>query len=170
MQRQQMHSCCWLHPAQGQHSTSLRGVCAECGGGRHQWCTSNNYLGAVYRVQLGRVVKGGSSAKDQTQQGSATHACILPCCFACACRPWTTFLPLAIVLGVAMVKEAVEDYKRHKQDVDVNNRAVEVSAAMWKTSSSTRPAQPSPAQPSSSSTSGAGVAATTFHLDPSSAH
>jgi hypothetical protein len=28
-----------------------------------------------------------------------------------------------------MVKEAVEDYKRHKQDVDVNNRAVEVSTA-----------------------------------------
>lgn len=27
-----------------------------------------------------------------------------------------------------MVKEAVEDYKRHKQDVEVNNRAVEVSA------------------------------------------
>eukprot|EP00878_Enallax_costatus_P006567 GHUV01006885.1.p1 GENE.GHUV01006885.1~~GHUV01006885.1.p1 ORF type:complete len:874 (+),score=262.00 GHUV01006885.1:436-3057(+) len=41
-------------------------------------------------------------------------------------RPWTTFLPLGIVLGVAMIKEAVEDYKRHRQDVEVNNRDVEV--------------------------------------------
>jgi magnesium-transporting ATPase (P-type) len=35
-------------------------------------------------------------------------------------------LPLAIVLGVAIVKEAIEDWKRHKQDVEVNNRAVDV--------------------------------------------
>eukprot|EP00879_Flechtneria_rotunda_P025858 GHRR01027511.1.p1 GENE.GHRR01027511.1~~GHRR01027511.1.p1 ORF type:complete len:483 (+),score=131.33 GHRR01027511.1:452-1900(+) len=41
-------------------------------------------------------------------------------------RPWTTFLPLAIVLGVAMIKEAVEDYKRYRQDVEVNNRKVQV--------------------------------------------
>jgi P-type E1-E2 ATPase len=41
-------------------------------------------------------------------------------------RPWTTFLPLGIVLGVAMIKEAVEDYKRHRQDVEVNNRTVQV--------------------------------------------
>jgi hypothetical protein len=26
-----------------------------------------------------------------------------------------------------MIKEAVEDYRRHKQDVEVNNRKVEVS-------------------------------------------
>jgi hypothetical protein len=44
-----------------------------------------------------------------------------------SCRPWTTFLPLGIVLGAAMIKEAVEDYRRHKQDVEVNNRKVEVS-------------------------------------------
>ncbi|WIA12055.1 hypothetical protein OEZ85_012134 [Tetradesmus obliquus] len=41
-------------------------------------------------------------------------------------RPWTTFLPLGIVLGAAMIKEAVEDYRRHKQDVEVNNRKVQV--------------------------------------------
>lgn len=29
-----------------------------------------------------------------------------------------------------MVKEAVEDYKRHRQDVEVNNRAVEVSTCL----------------------------------------
>lgn len=42
-------------------------------------------------------------------------------------RPWTTWLPLAIVLGVSLIKEAVEDYKRYKADKEVNNRAVQVS-------------------------------------------
>lgn len=42
-------------------------------------------------------------------------------------RPWTTFLPLGLVLGIAMIKEAIEDYKRYRQDVEVNNRRVEVS-------------------------------------------
>ncbi|KAF6253363.1 hypothetical protein COO60DRAFT_1547131 [Scenedesmus sp. NREL 46B-D3] len=41
-------------------------------------------------------------------------------------RPWTTFLPLGIVLGAAMIKEAVEDYRRHRQDVEVNHRKVQV--------------------------------------------
>lgn len=40
-------------------------------------------------------------------------------------RPWTTFLPLVIVLGVSMIKEGVEDYKRYKADKEVNNRPVE---------------------------------------------
>ena len=44
-------------------------------------------------------------------------------------RPWTTWLPLCIVLGVAIVKEAIEDYKRYKQDVEVNARAVKVRGA-----------------------------------------
>lgn len=44
-------------------------------------------------------------------------------------RPWTTFLPLGLVLGIAMMKEAVEDYKRYRQDVEVNNRGVEVGEA-----------------------------------------
>jgi hypothetical protein len=29
-----------------------------------------------------------------------------------------------------MIKEAVEDYRRHKQDVEVNNRKVQVSRNM----------------------------------------
>ena len=41
-------------------------------------------------------------------------------------RPWTTWLPLGIVLGVSLIKEAIEDYKRYKADVEVNNREVEV--------------------------------------------
>ncbi|GFR43006.1 hypothetical protein Agub_g4006 [Astrephomene gubernaculifera] len=41
-------------------------------------------------------------------------------------RAWTTWTPLVIVLGVAMIKEAVEDYKRHKLDKEINNRPVQV--------------------------------------------
>mmetsp|Transcript_27778 Transcript_27778/g.60863 ORF Transcript_27778/g.60863 Transcript_27778/m.60863 type:complete len:1303 (+) Transcript_27778:244-4152(+) len=41
-------------------------------------------------------------------------------------RPWTTWTPLAIVLGVSLIKEGIEDYKRYKADKEVNNRPVEV--------------------------------------------
>jgi magnesium-transporting ATPase (P-type) len=41
-------------------------------------------------------------------------------------RPWTTWTPLAIVLGVSMIKEAIEDYKRNKADNEINNRMVAV--------------------------------------------
>ncbi|CAG9461573.1 unnamed protein product [Pedinophyceae sp. YPF-701] len=37
-------------------------------------------------------------------------------------RPFTTFTPLVIVMGTAMVKEAYEDFKRHRADREENNR------------------------------------------------
>ncbi|KAG2453311.1 hypothetical protein HYH02_001535 [Chlamydomonas schloesseri] len=37
-------------------------------------------------------------------------------------RPWTCWTPLVIVVGVSMIKEAREDYKRYKQDREVNER------------------------------------------------
>lgn len=55
----------------------------------------------------------------------SSSTCQHTSCWVC-CRPWTTFLPLGIVLGAAMIKEAVEDYRRHKQDIEVNNRKVQV--------------------------------------------
>ncbi|QDZ23003.1 phospholipid-transporting ATPase [Chloropicon primus] len=51
-------------------------------------------------------------------------------------RPWTTFTPLAIVLGVSLVKEAIEDYKRHQADKKENGRQVDVwckDKVGWKT-------------------------------------
>ncbi|XP_068636564.1 putative phospholipid-transporting ATPase 9 [Aristolochia californica] len=38
----------------------------------------------------------------------------------------SALLPLAVVIGVSMAKEAVEDWRRKKQDVKVNNRKVKV--------------------------------------------
>lgn len=49
-------------------------------------------------------------------------------------RAWTTFTPLSIVLGVSLLKEAVEDYKRHKADRIENGRSVLVwnnAAGTW---------------------------------------
>jgi len=41
-------------------------------------------------------------------------------------RPWTTWVPVIIVLGVSMVKEGIEDYRRYRADREVNSRIVEV--------------------------------------------
>lgn len=41
-------------------------------------------------------------------------------------RPLTTVLPLVIVLGATMAKEAIEDWRRFQQDNEVNNRKVQV--------------------------------------------
>ena len=49
------------------------------------------------------------------------------------CRPITTFLPLAIVLGVSMFKEALEDFQRFQADREVNRRGVLVYNALSST-------------------------------------
>ena len=49
------------------------------------------------------------------------------------CRPITTFLPLAIVLGVSMFKEALEDFQRFQADREVNRRGVLVYSALSNT-------------------------------------
>lgn len=48
------------------------------------------------------------------------------CCVLCFLRPWTTFSPLALVLGVSLLKEAMEDYSRHTADNETNNRTVQL--------------------------------------------
>ncbi|KAJ7943239.1 Phospholipid-transporting ATPase [Quillaja saponaria] len=41
-------------------------------------------------------------------------------------KPVSAILPLIIVIGATMVKEGIEDWKRKKQDIEVNNRRVKV--------------------------------------------
>ena len=36
--------------------------------------------------------------------------------------PWTTLIPLVVVLGLTMGKELVEDLKRHRSDRETNRR------------------------------------------------
>ncbi|XP_043717424.1 putative phospholipid-transporting ATPase 9 [Telopea speciosissima] len=40
--------------------------------------------------------------------------------------PITSVLPLVVVIGASMIKEAIEDWRRKKQDIEVNNRKVKV--------------------------------------------
>jgi phospholipid-transporting ATPase len=52
----------------------------------------------------------------------------------------TTWAPLVLVIGISMLKEAMEDYKRHMQDMEQNNSLVDafgaeggaVAPAAWK--------------------------------------
>lgn len=55
---------------------------------------------------------------DHTSHQAGVHMCV--------CRPATTFSPLVLVLGVSMIKEALEDFKRYRADKEVNARLVEV--------------------------------------------
>ena len=41
-------------------------------------------------------------------------------------RAWTRWLPLGIVLGISLIKEAIEDWKRYQTDLEMNNLPVEV--------------------------------------------
>eukprot|EP00002_Diphylleia_rotans_P017046 TRINITY_DN3306_c0_g2_i2.p1 TRINITY_DN3306_c0_g2~~TRINITY_DN3306_c0_g2_i2.p1 ORF type:complete len:1090 (-),score=226.20 TRINITY_DN3306_c0_g2_i2:575-3844(-) len=41
-------------------------------------------------------------------------------------NPWLSMMPLIFVLGVSAMKEAREDYFRHKQDDEINNRSVKL--------------------------------------------
>lgn len=41
-------------------------------------------------------------------------------------RAWTRWLPLGIVLGISLIKEAIEDWRRYKTDMEVNIRPVQV--------------------------------------------
>jgi hypothetical protein len=47
---------------------------------------------------------------------------------ACACpspvNPYTNVFPLVIVLAVSLLKEALEDHKRHTKDVEVQPHAL----------------------------------------------
>jgi len=40
--------------------------------------------------------------------------------------PWTAWMPLGMVIGISMVKEALEDLKRRKNDRIVNNKRCKV--------------------------------------------
>ncbi|EFJ48209.1 hypothetical protein VOLCADRAFT_40206, partial [Volvox carteri f. nagariensis] len=41
-------------------------------------------------------------------------------------RPWTTWTPLVLVVGVSLAKEAREDFKRYQQDQAVNSRPASI--------------------------------------------
>jgi hypothetical protein len=43
-------------------------------------------------------------------------------------NPYTTIIPLTIVFCITMVKQGIEDYKRHRADTIMNNRRATVRA------------------------------------------
>ena len=82
-----------------------------------------------------QILPGSTGAGSRRSPSQARKPACLTARYLCG-RPVTTFLPLAIVLGVSMAKEAVEDFRRYRSDCEVNNRPAEVydvHAGAWVT-------------------------------------
>jgi hypothetical protein len=46
-------------------------------------------------------------------------------------NPYTTLIPLTIVFCITLIKQGIEDFKRHKADTAMNNRKASVCPTAW---------------------------------------
>lgn len=66
---------------------------------------------------------------EQFRRVANIYFLITGCLALTALAPYSAgsaILPLVVVIGATMMKEAVEDWRRHQQDIEVNNRKVRV--------------------------------------------
>lgn len=66
---------------------------------------------------------------EQFRRVANFYFLVVGCLSFTALAPYSAvsaLLPLIVVIGATMAKEAVEDYRRKKQDIEVNNRKVKV--------------------------------------------
>ncbi|KAF8399256.1 hypothetical protein HHK36_015121 [Tetracentron sinense] len=66
---------------------------------------------------------------EQFRRAANIYFLLTGCLSFTALSPYTpvsAILPLIVVIGATMVKEAIEDWRRKKQDIEMNNRKVKV--------------------------------------------
>ncbi|KAL9251249.1 putative phospholipid-transporting ATPase 8 [Drosera capensis] len=85
----------------------------------------DNYVSTTKYTALNFVPK---SLVEQFRRVANAYFVVVACVSFSPLAPYTAvsvLAPLVVVIGATMAKEAVEDWKRKKQDIEANNREVE---------------------------------------------
>ncbi|XP_065878714.1 probable phospholipid-transporting ATPase 8 [Euphorbia lathyris] len=89
---------------------------------------SGNYVSTTKYTAANFIPK---SLFEQFRRVANIYFFVVACVSFSPLAPYTALsvlAPLIVVIGATMVKEAVEDWRRRKQDIEANNRKVEVYA------------------------------------------
>lgn len=99
----------------------------------------NNYVSTTKYTLVNFIPK---SLFEQFRRVANIYFLVVACVSYSPLAPYSAYsvlLPLLLVIGATMVKEAVEDWRRRMQDIEANNRRVEVydrnlkfQTARWK--------------------------------------
>ncbi|KAJ1268163.1 hypothetical protein BS78_07G115800 [Paspalum vaginatum] len=99
---------------------------ADGGGGAHQAAYPDNAISTTKYTPTSFVPK---SLFEQFRRAANCFFLVVACVSFSPLAPYravSVLLPLVVVVSAAMAKEAVEDWRRKQQDIEVNNRKVEV--------------------------------------------
>ncbi|KAK6913103.1 P-type ATPase, C-terminal [Dillenia turbinata] len=115
------------HSQIGQKGFSRVVQCNDCDNPEAvQSSYSGNYVSTTKYTAVNFIPK---SLFEQFRRVANIYFIVVACVSFSPLAPYTAgsvLLPLVVVIGATMVKEGVEDWRRRKQDIEANNRTVQV--------------------------------------------